>query len=176
MFIKLRFGSCIKKFRNRCSSGINLSKQLHQQRHPSSGKLFWLNVEVEEFPRIVQLYTVQPRRIVEEMSNCCGFLDQSCSFPVCELMFQFPITSFWQDCPLCVAFKSPRLRSTLRCPNSPHKMRSGWNAGSPLVDTWLGRQWRIFERTPIQEDRTQSFVMRATTDARWVRLILHISW
>jgi len=56
----------------------------------------------------------EPRHLVEEVPTTSGEYrlassTSSCSFPVDEVMFQFPITSLWRDCHLRVAPKSPRV-------------------------------------------------------------------
>jgi len=77
------------------------------------GKLCWLNAGIEEFPPIVQLCSFEPWRLVKEMQTtsreyplACS--TRSCSFLVSKVMFQFPITSLWQDCRLRAASRLPK--------------------------------------------------------------------
>jgi len=64
---------------------------------------------------------LEPRHLVEEMPTTSGEYrlassTSSFSFPLSEVMFQFPITSLWRDCHLHVVLKSPRVEALRAVP------------------------------------------------------------
>jgi len=68
-------------------------------------------------------------------------------------MFQFPITSLWQDCRSRISFKTLKAEKLRTVPihlppHSPPQMRKWRNMGFPLVDIW-GRLSRIFRIGPF---------------------------
>jgi len=66
---------------------------------------------------------------------------------VSGVIFQFPITSSWQDCRLHVS----QGERTLRCPHVPPQRRSGHNLGLHLwLASWGG--CREFLNRPFLED------------------------
>ena len=84
----------------------------YEYTHSSLSKLCWLNARVEVFPFFAQLNSVWTTTLrrgdssnIQEISF--GFLDQSCSFPMSDVMFRFPITSLGRDCRSRVAVGSP---------------------------------------------------------------------
>ena len=115
---------------------------------------------------VVYLQTPKTSRKCRLASSINSF-----SFPVSEVMFQFPIISLWKDCPVRVVFKTPRVEELSTVAIRQPRCIAGATWGLHL---WIADGGD--DRAPLTKARTRSFVTRATADARWFWLILRICW
>jgi len=166
------------------TSGIHSSTQLSSRRFksiPSSlGKLCWVNAGVEEFPTIIHVNSVRITTLSRRDANniqgiSFGFLDQFVLFSW-ERRDVAGSSCLWQDCHLHVAFKSPRVKALCAVPNHLSRCIAGATWGFQLWIAGGGGNHECFERKPLCKVGRRSLVTRATTDARWVCVILRISW
>jgi len=92
------------------------SLSYNEYSHPQLGRTCWLKVWVKVYPTMVQLYRERATTLSREMPptsrvNRLAFLTSQCLFPVSDVMLKFPITSLWQNCPLCVAFQASQSKN-----------------------------------------------------------------
>jgi len=96
---------------------------------------------------------LEPRRLVEEIliisrKYRLASSTSSCSFPVSEIMFQFPISSSWPHCCLRAACKSPRAETLCAVPIRPARCVAGatWASSCRLQ---VGETTANFSKTVV---------------------------
>jgi len=147
---------------------------VYKHSHCSLGKLCWLNARLEDVSPIVQLYRAGVTRLIGRDTNSSqgisfGFLNQFVLF-FCE----------WCSCFQLLAYGEIAVYTWLSI--SQNRIPLGSPHSPPWCPAW-GLQLRMAdgddclefkERAPLAKAQARSLATPATTNARWVWLILRV--
>ena len=131
--------------------GIHSSTQFASWKLTSISTPAWANCadstpEQKSFHPLSSSAMLEPQRFVEEMpaisrDNRLASSTSSCSFPLSDIMLQFPITRLWRDLRLRVALKSSKVETLFAVPNLPPPIRNKCNVGLHLCIAGGGERW-----------------------------------